>query len=122
MASSALPLRSRLTSISAWSDVAHNYRGDWQMLYREIGLGLVISGFVAQLNNHAFHALFLSGAPTGVRTVWGALIGPVISMLTFVCSVANIPLAAVLWSGGISFAGALSFIFADLVILPIIAI
>ena len=122
MASSTLPLRSRLTSISAWSDVAHNYRGDWQMLYREIGLGLVISGFVAQLNNHAFHALFLGGAPTGVRTVWGALIGPVISMLTFVCSVANIPLAAVLWSGGISFAGALSFIFADLVILPIIAI
>ncbi len=122
MAGAGMPLRERLTSVAAWSDVAHNFRGDWQMLYREIGAGLVISGFVAQINQHAFHVLFLSGSPALVRTVWGALIGPVIAMLTFVCSVGNIPLAAVLWSGGISFAGVMSFIFADLVILPIIAI
>jgi len=122
MAGSELPLRERLTSASAWSDVAHNFRGDWQMLFKEIGLGLVISGFVAQLNDHTFHRLFLSGAPSAVQTVWGALIGPIVSMLTFVCSCANIPLAAVLWSGGISFAGVLAFIFADLVILPIVAI
>lgn len=122
MAGQALTLRQRLTSVAAWSDVAHNFRGDWQMLYREIGTGLLISGFVAQIDQHAFHVIFLSTSPALIRTVWGALIGPVIAMLTFVCSVGNVPLAAVLWSGGISFAGVLAFIFADLVILPIVAI
>ena len=122
MASQELSLRQRLTSASAWSDVAHNFRGDWQMLYREIAIGLLISGFVAQINQHAFHTIFLSGSPALVRTLWGAVIGPVIAMLTFVCSVGNVPLAAVLWSGGLSFAGVLAFIFADLVILPIVAI
>jgi hypothetical protein len=122
MAGQQLSLRQRLTSAAAWSDVAHNFRGDWQMLYREIGFGLLIAGFVAQINQHAFHAIFLSSSPALVRTVWGALIGPLIAMLTFVCSIGNVPLAAVLWSGGISFAGVLAFIFADLVILPIVAI
>ncbi|HWD70790.1 MAG TPA: permease [Solirubrobacteraceae bacterium] len=122
MAGQELTLRQRLGSAAAWSDVAHNFRGDWQMLYREIGIGLLISGFVAQINQHAFHAIFLSGSPALVRTLWGAVIGPVIAMLTFVCSVGNVPLAAVLWSGGLSFAGVLAFIFADLVILPIVAI
>ena len=122
MANQTLALRERLTSVAAWSDVAHNFRGDWQMLHREIGLGLLISGFVAQIDQHAFHEAFLTGSPALVRTLWGALIGPLIAMLTFVCSVGNIPLAAVLWSGGISFAGVIAFIFADLVILPIVAI
>ncbi len=122
MAGQQLSLRERLSSAAAWSDVAHNFRGDWQMLYREIGIGLVISGFVAQINQHAFHTIFLGSSPALVRTVWGALIGPLIAMLTFVCSVGNVPLAAVLWSGGLSFAGVLAFIFADLVILPIVAI
>jgi uncharacterized protein len=122
MAGQSLSLRKRLTSVAAWSDVAHNFRGDWQMLYREIGIGLLISGFVAQIDQHAFHSVFLTGSPALVRTPWGAAVGPVIAMLTFVCSVGNIPLAAVLWSGGISFAGVLAFIFADLVILPIVAI
>jgi hypothetical protein len=122
MAGQQLSLTQRLRSVAAWSDVAHNFRGDWQMLYREIGIGLLISGFVAQLNQHAFHTIFLSGSPDAVRTIWGAVIGPVIAMLTFVCSVGNVPLAAVLWSGGLSFAGVLAFIFADLVILPIVAI
>jgi uncharacterized protein len=122
MAGQNLPLRKRLTSLAAWSDVAHNFRGDWQMLYREIGLGLLISGFVGQIHPNVFDSIFLSGSPALVRTVWGAVIGPVIAMLTFVCSVGNIPLAAVLWSGGISFAGVVAFIFGDLVIVPIVAI
>jgi uncharacterized protein len=122
MAGRQLPLRRRLTSAAAWSDVAHNFRGDWQMLYREIGVGLLIAGFIAQIDQHAFHTIFPSSSPALVRTVWGALIGPLIAMLTFVCSIGNVPLAAVLWSGGISFAGVLAFIFADLVILPIVAI
>jgi uncharacterized membrane protein YraQ (UPF0718 family)/YHS domain-containing protein len=122
MAGETMPLRTRLTSVSAWSDVAHNFRGDWQMLYREIAIGLLISGFVAQLDHQVFHAVFLSGSPALVRAVWGALIGPVIAMLTFVCSVGNVPLAAVLWRGGASFAGVIAFLFADLVIPPLIVI
>ncbi len=114
--------RRRLTSASAWSDVAHNFRGDWQMLWKEITIGFLLAGFVAQLGNNFFNGLFLSGSPHLLRTVWGAFIGPVIAILSFVCSVGNVPLAAVLWSGGISFAGVMAFIFADLIVLPILVI
>jgi uncharacterized protein len=114
--------RQRLTSTSAWSDVAHNFRGDWKMLYKEILIGFALAGFVAQLGDGFFNGLFLKDSPSLVQTVWGALIGPVIALLSFVCSVGNVPLAAVLWSGGISFAGVMAFIFADLIVLPIVAI
>lgn len=117
-----LSWRQRLTTASAWSDVAHNFRGDWQMLWREITIGFLLAGFVAQLGNGFLHSLFLTGSPHIVQTVWGAFIGPVIAVLSFVCSVGNVPLAAVLWSGGISFAGVMAFIFADLIVLPIGAI
>ncbi len=122
MAGERMTWRQRLTSASAWSDVAHNFRGDWQMLYKEIAIGFLLAGFVAQLGNGFFNGLFLHGAPTIVQTIWGAFIGPVIAVLSFVCSVGNVPLAAVLWSGGISFAGVMAFIFADLIVLPILAI
>jgi uncharacterized membrane protein YraQ (UPF0718 family)/YHS domain-containing protein len=121
-AGEALPWRQRLTSAAAWSDVAHNFRGDWQMLYKEIGIGFLLAGFVAQLGDGFFNGLFLEGASAPVQTVWGALVGPLIAVLSFVCSVGNVPLAAVLWSGGISFAGVMAFIFADLIVLPILAI
>jgi uncharacterized membrane protein YraQ (UPF0718 family)/YHS domain-containing protein len=122
MAGEQMSWRERLTSASAWSDVAHNFRGDWQMLWKEIAAGFVLAGFVAQIGNGFLHSVFLTGSPAAVQTVWGALIGPLIAVLSFVCSVGNVPLAAVLWSGGISFAGVLAFIFADLITLPIIAI
>ncbi|MEK6229222.1 MAG: permease [Actinomycetota bacterium] len=113
--------RQRLTSASAWSDVAHNFRGDWQMLWKEITAGFLLAGFVALLGDDFFNGLFLTDAPQVIQVVWGALIGPIIAVLSFVCSVGNIPLAAVLWSGGISFAGVMAFIFADLIVLPIVA-
>jgi uncharacterized protein len=122
MAGEQMTWRQRLTSASGWSDVAHNFRGDWQMVYKEVAVGFLLAGFIAQLGNGFFNGLFLKGAPALVQVVWGALIGPVIAMLSFVCSVGNVPLAAVLWSGGISFAGVMAFIFADLIVLPIIAI
>jgi uncharacterized protein len=122
MAGEQMSWRRRLTSASGWSDVAHNFRGDWQMLYKEIAVGFLLAGFIAQLGNGFFNGLFLKGSPALVQALWGALIGPVIAMLSFVCSVGNVPLAAVLWSGGISFAGVMAFIFADLIVLPIIAI
>jgi uncharacterized membrane protein YraQ (UPF0718 family)/YHS domain-containing protein len=121
-ASERMSLRERLTSSASWSDVAHNFRGDWQMLWKEITIGFLLAGFVAQLGNDFFNSLFLKDAPPLVQTVWGAVIGPVIAVLSFVCSIGNVPLAAVLWSGGISFAGAMAFIFADLIVLPIVVI
>jgi uncharacterized membrane protein YraQ (UPF0718 family)/YHS domain-containing protein len=114
--------RERLTSMSAWSDVAHNFRGDWQMLYREITIGFLLAGFAAQLGNGFFRSLFLEHTGGALQTIENVLVGPVIAVLSFVCSVGNVPLAAVLWSGGISFGGVLAFLFADLIVLPIVAI
>jgi len=117
-----MPLRERLTSVSAWSDVAHNFRGDWQMLWKEITIGFLLAGFVGLLGDDVFNTLFLSDAPGPVAAVENAIVGPLIAILAFVCSVGNVPLAAVLWSGGIGFGGVMAFIFADLIVLPIIAI
>src|SRR4051794_1417325 len=120
-ASERMPLRQRLTSASAWSDVAYNFRGDWQMLWKEITAGFLLAGLIGQLGDSFFNGLFITDAPAAIRTVENAIVGPVIAVLSFVCSVGNVPLAAVLWSGGISFAGVMAFIFADLIVLPIVA-
>jgi uncharacterized membrane protein YraQ (UPF0718 family) len=122
MAGEQLTWRQRLTSARGWSDVAHNFRGDWQMLWKEITIGFLLAGFIAQLGNGFFEHLFLRNAPAPLPTLENVIIGPLIAVLSFVCSVGNVPLAAVLWSGGISFAGVLAFLFADLIVLPIIAI
>jgi len=118
----SLPLRERLLSLSAWSDVAHNFRGDWQMLYREIAAGFLLAGFIAQLGNDFFNGLFLEGTGGVLGALENVVVGPLIAVLSFVCSVGNVPLAAVLWSGGISFAGVLAFLYADLIVLPIVVI
>ena len=117
-----MTIRQRLTSVSAWSDVAHNFRNDWSMLWKEITIGFLLAGFIGQLPNSFFNALFLNSAPAGVKLIENAIVGPLIAVLSFVCSVGNVPLAAVLWSGGISFAGVIAFIFADLIVIPIILI
>jgi uncharacterized protein len=121
-AGARMPLRERLTSADAWSDVAHNFRHDWGMLYKEIGLGFLLAGFVALLGDDVFNGLFVTDAPGAVRTLENVVVGPLIAVLSFVCSIGNVPLAAVLWSGGISFAGVAAFIFADLIVLPIVLI
>jgi len=120
--SEGMPWRERLTSSSAWSDVAHNFRGDWQMLWKEITIGFLLAGFIGLLGDDAFNALFVVDAPSGVRTIENVVAGPIIAVLSFVCSIGNVPLAAVLWSGGISFAGVIAFIFADLIVLPIVLV
>ena len=121
-ASGERSLRERLASVEAWSDVAHNFRGDWQMLWKEVAVGFLIAGFVALLPETFFQAVFLDGAPEGLKTAENVLVGPLIAVLSFVCSIGNIPLAAVLWAGGISFAGVIAFIYADLITLPILLI
>jgi uncharacterized membrane protein YraQ (UPF0718 family) len=117
-----LGLRERLGSVAAWSRVAHNFRADWSMLYREIAIGFLLAGFVAQLGDGFFEGLFIRNAPAPLPALENVLVGPLIAVLSFVCSVGNVPLAAVLWSGGIGFAGVISFLFADLIVLPIVVI
>jgi uncharacterized membrane protein YraQ (UPF0718 family)/YHS domain-containing protein len=119
-ASLGLSLRQRLTSVQAWSDVAHNFRSDWGMLWREITAGFVIAGFVELLPKSVFNGVFITDAPAPVRLLENVLLGPVVAVLSFVCSVGNAPLAAVLWAGGISFGGVMAFIYADLIIIPIV--
>jgi uncharacterized membrane protein YraQ (UPF0718 family) len=116
----ALPWRERLTTRAAWADVGGNFRGDWQMLWKEISLGFLLAGFIGLLGNDFFNFLFVTDAPPLVQTIENVLVGPIIAILSFVCSVGNVPLAAVLWSGGISFAGVIAFIFADLIVIPIV--
>jgi uncharacterized protein len=110
------------SSSGDWTAVAYNFRGDWQMLWKEITAGFLIAGFIAQLGDNFFNGLFVRDAPGAVTTIENVIVGPIIAVLSFVCSVGNVPLAAVLWSGGISFAGVLAFLFADLIVLPILAI
>jgi uncharacterized protein len=117
-----MKLRERLGSLAAWSDVASNFRNDWSMVWKEIAVGFLLAGFVGQLHHSFFDALFLTHAPGAVKLIENALLGPLIAVLSFVCSVGNVPVAAVLWSGGIGFAGVIAFVFADLIVLPIVAI
>jgi uncharacterized protein len=114
-------LSARLRSAQAWSDVAHNFRNDWGMLYREIAVGFLLAGFVGLLGQNVFNSLFVVNAPEPWRLLENVIVGPVVAVLSFVCSVGNIPLAAVLWSGGIGFGGVLAFVFADLIVVPIVA-
>src|SRR5207237_3662262 len=117
MAGEHMTLSERLTSAEAWSDEAHNFRNDWAMLWKEITAGFFLAGFIGLLGNDFFNNLFVTDAPSGIQTIENAVVGPVIAVLSFVCSIGNVPLAAVLWSGGISFAGVMAFIFAALIVI-----
>ncbi len=112
----------RLRSRQALTSISHIFIMEWAAVIRDIVAGLLIAGAVAAWVPDSFWRHFFAvGHPT-LSKVWGPLIGPVVSMLSFVCSIGNVPLAGVLWNAGISFGGVISFIFADLIILPILAI
>src|SRR5207248_4524927 len=90
---------------------------------KEILGGFLIAGFLAALVPHDWwEGLFLQTGPPFVRLIENGLVGPIIAMISFVCSVGNIPLASLLWSHGISFGGVISFIYADLIVIPIIIV
>jgi hypothetical protein len=114
--------RGRVTSRAAWAEVAGTFRMDWAMVYKEIAVGFLLAGFIAQLGHGFFESLFIVHAPAPWPAIESALVGPLIAVASFVCSIGNVPLAAVLWSGGIGFAGVLAFLFADLIVLPIVLI
>ena len=104
--------------------VANAFVMDWGMMWKEMLIGFVLSGFLAVLvSEGTWRALFLthSGSPA-LRLMENVIVGPLIAVLSFVCSVGNIPLASVLWSGGISFGGVIAFIYADLIIVPLILV
>ena len=112
----------RLFSREGYTAVSHIFVMEWAAVIRDIVIGLLIAGAVgAWVPDSFWQHLFLTGHPLAAR-LWGPLIGPVISLLSFVCSIGNVPLAAVLWNGGISFGGVVSFLFADLIIIPILVI
>jgi uncharacterized membrane protein YraQ (UPF0718 family) len=112
----------RLRSPEGVTAVSHIFVMEWAAVLRDIVLGLLIAGAVgAWVPDSFWRHLFLTSHPTGAK-LWGPIVGPLVAVLSFVCSIGNVPLAGVLWNGGISFGGVVSFIFADLIILPIIVI
>src|SRR5436305_1797992 len=113
---------SRLFSGRGFTAVSHFFVMDWASVWVDIALGLLIAGALAAWVPDSFwNSFFLTNHPT-LAKIEGPLVGPLVAIFSFVCSVGNVPLAAVLWRGGISFGGVVSFIFADLIILPILDI
>jgi uncharacterized protein len=112
----------RLRTPAGFTATANYFVMDWAAVARDVFGGLLIAGGLAAWVPDSFwRSLFLEHHHTAAK-VWGPLIGPAVAMLSFVCSIGNVPLAAVLWNGGISFGGVIAFIFADLLILPILDI
>ena len=118
----ATPLSEKLKDPAAWSDASSYAVADVTMLRKELVIGYLVAGFLAVLVPSSFwNSLFLQGH--GFWTMLeNALVGPLIAVIAWVCSVGNVPLAAALWSGGISFGGVIAFVFADLIAMPLILI
>src|SRR3984893_3763422 len=112
----------RMTSDRGFTAISHYFLMDWAAVWLDIVGGLLIAGALAAWVPDAFwQSFFLTGHPV-LATLWGPIVGPLVAVISFVCSVGNIPLAAVLWNGGISFGGVIAFIFADLIVIPILNI
>ncbi|TML17088.1 MAG: permease [Actinobacteria bacterium] len=112
----------RLRSPAGFTATANNFVMDWAAVARDVFGGLLIAGMLAAWVPDSFWQGFFFEDHHTLAKLWGPLVGPAVAILSFVCSIGNVPLAAVLWNGGISFGGVLSFIFADLIILPILNI
>lgn len=112
----------RLRSSQAVTSISHIFVMEWAAVIRDIVVGLLIAGAIdAWVPASFWHHLFATDRPL-LSKIWGPLIGPVISLLSFVCSIGNVPLAGVLWNDGMSFGGVVAFLFADLIIIPILFI
>ncbi|WP_297698046.1 permease [Mycobacterium sp.] len=112
----------RLFSPPGFTSVSHVFVMEWLAILRDLILGLLIAGAVAAWVPEKFwQSFFLVDHPVW-SALWGPIVGPVVAIVSFVCSIGNVPLAAVLWNGGISFGGVIAFIYADLLILPILNI
>lgn len=115
-------LMQRMFSEKGKTAISHYFVMDWVSVWKDIAIGLLLAGALgAWVPNNFWQGFFLTSHPL-LAKLWGPLIGPVVAIISFVCSVGNVPLAAVLWNGGISFGGVVAFIFADLIVLPILNI
>jgi uncharacterized membrane protein YraQ (UPF0718 family) len=112
----------RVFSPEGFTSVSHVFVMEWLAILRDLILGLLIAGAIAAWVPETFWQSFFLANHPGVAPVWGPIVGPIVAIVSFVCSIGNVPLAAVLWNGGISFGGVIAFIFADLIILPILNI
>jgi uncharacterized membrane protein YraQ (UPF0718 family) len=112
----------RLFSREGFTAVSQVFVMEWAAIIRDLIIGLLVAGAIAAWVPDSFwRAFFFAGHPLAAR-LWGPLIGPVVAVISFVCSIGNVPLAVVLWKGGISFGGVVAFIFADLIIAPVLNI
>jgi uncharacterized membrane protein YraQ (UPF0718 family) len=112
----------RLRSAEGFSAVSNIFVMEWAAVLRDIVLGLLLAGAIgAWVPDRFWRHFFLTGHPLA-SNLWGPVVGPLVAVVSFVCSIGNVPLAGVLWNGGISFGGVAAFIFADLIILPILVI
>jgi hypothetical protein len=101
--------------------IAQNFAMDWGMLWKDLALGFLIAGALSDfVPNGAWQTLFVTDASPCVQVPANALIGPLVAVISFVCSIGNVPMAAVLWGAGISFGGVLAFLYADLIVLPLL--
>src|SRR3954464_3752813 len=117
-----MPWRQKLTSKGAWADAASYTMADITMLRKELVIGYAVAGFLAVLvPMEVWNDVFLTGHGFWT-TLQNVILGPFIAFVSFVCSIGNVPMAAALWHGGISFGGVISFIFADLITLPLLFI
>ncbi len=112
----------RLLSREGFTSVSHVFVMEWSAILRDLIVGLLIAGAIGAWVPEAFWQHFFFINHPVLSALWGPIVGPVVAMFSFVCSIGNVPLAAVLWNGGISFGGVVAFIFADLLILPILNI
>ena len=116
------PFWQRITSKNGFTATSHYFVMDLLAVWKDIIGGLLIAGALAAwVPKDFWKEFFLVSHPVAAK-VWGPIVGPIVAVISFVCSVGNIPLAAVLWNGGISFGGVIAFIYADLIVLPIIDI
>jgi uncharacterized membrane protein YraQ (UPF0718 family) len=116
------PLIARIMSGKGFTAISHYFVMDWAAIWMDVVGGLLLAGALAAwVPDRVWQSFFLVNQPA-IAKLWGPLVGPVVAMLSFVCSIGNVPLAAVLWNGGISFGGVIAFIFADLIVLPILNI
>lgn len=114
--------RRRLVSGRGFTAVAHVFVMEWAAILRDLVVGLLIAGAIGAWMPDAFWQRFFLEGHSVLSAVWGPIVGPAVAIAAFVCSIGNVPLAAVLWNGGISFGGVVAFVFADLLILPILNI
>jgi uncharacterized membrane protein YraQ (UPF0718 family) len=101
--------------------LAQHFAMDWEMLWVDLVIGFLIAGFLAVfVPDDLWHTLFIGSGPAWLATVGGAFIGPLVAVITFVCSIGNVPMAAILWSSGVGMSGVLAFLYADLIVLPLL--